>query len=82
MNEITPDTKIEATVFQYGHSCSHVTTVGEVLKEINHYQAFWLSSVGAQYSTSQLDVKRPRAVIKITKGFSPEIREWLSKRMR
>jgi len=76
------NTKIEFITFVNGVSCSYGSTVGEALKEINHYRAFWLSSVGAEYSTSQLDVKRPRAVIKITKGFTPEIRQWLSKRMR
>ena len=79
--EITRETKIEAITFQNGHSCSFTTTVGELLDEINHYKAFWLSSVGGVYSTSQLETKRPRASIQ-TKGLTPEIKEWLSKRMR
>ena len=81
MTEIDRNSKIEAITFQDGHSCSFTTTAGELLGEINHYQAFWLSSVGGVYSTSQLETKRPRAAIH-TKGLTPEIRDWLSKRMR
>ena len=81
MEVITPETKIESTTFVNGCSVSFTTTVGELLNEINHYQAFWLSSVGGVYSTSQLETKRPRAAIH-TKGLTPEIKEWLSKRMR
>ena len=81
MAEIDRNSKIEATTFQNGYSCSFTTTAGELIDEINHYQAFFLSSVGGVYSTSQLDTKRPRAAIH-TKGLTPEIRDWLSKRMR
>ena len=81
MTEIDRNSKIEAITFKYGYSCSFTTTAGELLDEINHYQAFFLSSVGGVYSTSQLETKRPRAAIH-TKGLTPEIRDWLSKRMR
>ena len=80
--EITRETKIEAITFQDGHSCSFTTTVGELLDEINHYKAFWLSSVGGEYTNSvHGSLKKPRIVIK-TKGLTDEIRKWLSVRMR
>ena len=82
MTEIDRNTKIEATTFQNGYSCSFTTTAGELLDEINHYQAFWLSSVGGEYTNSvPTSVKNPKAVIK-TKGLTPEIRIWLSSRMK
>ena len=80
--EINENTKIEAITFQNGHSCSFTTTAGELLKEINHYKAFWLSSVGGEYTNSiPTSVKNPKVVIK-TKGLTDEIRKWLSVRMR
>ena len=80
--EITRETKIEAITFQDGHSCSFTTTVGELLDEINHYKAFWLSSVGGEYTNSvPTSVKNPKVVIK-TKGLTQEIRKWISSRMR
>ena len=80
--EITRETKIEAITFQDGHSCSFTTTAGELLDEINHYKAFWLSSVGGEYTNSvPSSLKKPRIVIK-TKGLTDEIRKWLSVRMR
>ena len=82
MEEVSRETKIEAITFQDGHSCSFTTTAGELLGEINHYQAFWLSSVGGEYSNRAPEsILKPRVVIR-TKGLTPEIRDWLSKRMR
>ena len=79
---ITKDTKIESITFVDGHSCSFTTTAGELLKEINHYQAFWLSSVGGEYTNNvPTSVKNPKVVIK-TKGLTQEIRKWISSRMR
>ena len=80
LKDITPETKIESTTFVNRNSVSHTTTVGELLNEINHYQAFWLSSVGGEYTSVPTSVRNPTVVIK-TKGLTPEIRIWLSSRM-
>ena len=82
MDEVNENTKIESITFVNGHFCSFTTTAGELLKEINHYQAFWLSSVGGEYTNSvPTSVKNPKVVIK-TKGLTQEIRKWISSRMR
>ena len=66
---------MEAITFINRHQVSIVSTKEELLKEINHYQAFWLSSLGDEYSNNK------NAVIKVF-GLTPEIRTWLSLRMR
>ena len=82
LKDITPETKIESTTFVNYRSVSYTTNVGELLNEINHYQAFWLSSVGGEYTNSvPTSVRNPKVVIK-TKGLTPEIRIWLSSRMK
>ena len=66
---------MEAITFVNRHQVSIVSSKEELLREINHYQAFWLSSLGDEYSNNK------NAVIKVS-GLTPEIRTWLSLRMR
>lgn len=82
MVEVNENTKIESITFVDGHSVSFTSTAGELLNEINHFKAFWLSGVGGEYTNSvPTSVKNPKVVIK-TKGLTDEIRHWLSLRMR
>ena len=83
MQEITGETKVESITFVDNESCSYTTTtVSELIKEINHYQAFWLSSVGHEYTNSVPSSKKsPKVVIKV-KNLTPEIRSYISNRMR
>ena len=82
MQKITGETKVESIVFVNGESCSYTTTVNELIKEINHYQAFWLSSVGHEYINSVPSSKKsPKVIIKV-KNLTPEIRSYISNRMR
>ena len=66
---------MEAITFVNRHQVSIVTSKEELLREINHYQAFWLSSIGNEYSNDK-DV-----IIKVN-GLTPAIRRWLSVRMK
>lgn len=66
----------EAIVFQNGTLTSIITTKEELIKEINHYQCWWLSNVGFEYSNKANSVK-----IKV-KNLTDDDRHWLSVRMR
>ena len=66
---------MEAITFVNRHQVSIVSSKEELLREINHYQAFWLSSIGNEYSNNK------NVIIKVF-GLTPEIRLWLSARMR
>ena len=80
--DISRDTKVNAVVFQRGTSCSYITTVGELIDEINHYQAFWLSSVGHEYTNKPPSSNlNPHVVIKVC-GLTREIRNFISNRLR
>ena len=82
MQKITCETKVESVTFVNGESCSYTTTVSELIEEINHYQAFWLSSVGHEYTNSVPSSKKsPKVIIKV-KNLTPEIRSYISNRMR
>ena len=82
MQKITCETKVESVTFVNGESCSYTTTVSELIEEINHYQAFWLSSVGHEYTNSVPSSKKsPKVIIKV-KNLTPEIRAYISNRMR
>ena len=82
MQKITGETKVESVTFVNGESCSYTTTVSELIEEINHYQAFWLSSVGHEYTNSVPSSKKsPKVIIKV-KNLTPEIRSYISNRMR
>ena len=80
--DISRDTKISAITYQNGVSCSYVTTVGELIEEINHYKAFWLSSVGHEYTNKPPSSNlKPHVVIKVC-GLTREIRNFISNRLR
>ena len=82
MKEITGETRVESVTFVNGESCSYTTNVSELIEEINHYQAFWLSSVGHEYTNSVPSSKKdPKVIIKV-KNLTPEIRSYISNRMR
>lgn len=79
--DISRDTKVNAIVFQGGTSCSYITTVGELIDEINHYQAFWLSSIGHEYTNRPTFNKPQRITIKVN-GLTQEIRKFIANRFR
>lgn len=67
---------IRAITYVKGTSVSIITTIDDLLKELNHYRAFWLSSVGSVYSSKVTPVE-----VKV-EGLTEEDRRWLSARMR
>ena len=66
----------EAIVWVNNRQVSIVTTREELIKEINHYQAFWLSSIGNEYSSK---ITKSKIIVN---GLTEEDRKWLSARMR
>lgn len=66
----------DAIVFVKNCQTSIITTKEELIKEINHFQCWWLSSVGYEYSNDTKNVK-----IKVN-GLTKEDRYWLAARMR
>ena len=65
---------MEAITWQNGLMTSIVKSKEELLGEINHYQAFWLTNRG-EYTNNK--------VVKIVvNGLTEEDRKWLSGRMR
>jgi len=65
-----------AITFIKNQQTSIVTTREDLLKEINHFSAFWLSSVGATYSSASGNVRI------VVEEFTKEDRLFLSARMR
>jgi len=63
-----------AITFQKGIQTSIVTSKEELIREINHYQAFWLTSVGSYVNEFGTEIK--------VRGLTHEIRKWLSMRMK
>lgn len=67
---------MNAITFVKNQQTSIVTTKEELIKEINHYKAFWLSSIGPEYTNQEKTVKI------VVSGMDQELRKWLSNRMR
>ena len=75
------NTRIESVTFVNGHSVSFTSTLGELLDEINHYQAFYLSNIGS-YTTSTISVSTNNRVNINPRNLTYEMRCWLSNRMK
>ena len=68
---------MHAITFQKGTQASIVSTKEDLIKEINYYKCFWLSSTGTEYTN------HPEHTVKIkVTGLTPDLRQWLSSRMR
>jgi hypothetical protein len=65
-----------AITFVRNIQTSIVTTKEELIKELNHYQAWWLSSVGSTYTNDTKGVKI------VVAGMTEDDRNWLASRMR
>lgn len=66
----------QAITFVNNRQTSIVTSLEELIKEINHYQCFWLDSLGKWYSNTN------KTVSIMVKDLTYDDRKWLSMRMR
>ncbi len=76
------NTRIESITFVNDRSVSFTSNLGELLDEINHYQAFYLSNIGS-YTTSTISASTKNKLVDIRpKNLTYEMRCWLSNRMK
>jgi len=66
---------LTAVTFQGSLQASIVNTKEELIKEINHYKAFWLTAIGNTYTNN-------KGVNIVITGLNEDTRKWLSNRMR
>ena len=64
-----------AITFVNNRQTSIVTSLEELIKEINHYQCFWLDSASSKYSSIGGVVRV------VVEGLSNEDRKWLAERV-
>jgi hypothetical protein len=67
---------MQARTFVRRNQVAITNTKEELIKEINHYQAYWLSGVGAEYSNTGKTVRI------VVSGLDNDLRSWLASRMR
>ena len=75
--ELSRSSKIDSIVFLSNKHVSTVSTLGELLDEINNYKAFYLTNVGTYVS-----LEKGASVEIKPKSITYEMRKWLSNRMK
>ena len=63
-----------AIVFVNNQQVSILSTLEDLIKDINHYQAFWLSNTGSYTNNKNTYIK--------VHGLTNQDRQWLSARMK